>query len=137
MASAWKRKKDHNTFRPQPGPRPKLWYRSQDILLGLTRLARREGMISARLIDEDAGLPSWGTVANHFGSLSNAYQLAGLVCLGGRGSGKYGLPLRKCMTPSVIRTLKVDRDCIDRFPVQDAVGLQNGKSAIQQPCKAP
>jgi hypothetical protein len=95
MVSAWKRKKGDNTIRPQPGPRPKLWHRSEDILLGLTRLAGRDGAVSARLIDEDISLPSWATVASHFGSLSAAYRLAGLIRLGG-SHGRYGLPPRKC-----------------------------------------
>jgi len=58
--------------------------RPGDIIEGLQRLARRQGMVSARLIDEDPSLPSWATVANYFGSLSAAYKLAGLVRLDGK-----------------------------------------------------
>jgi DNA invertase Pin-like site-specific DNA recombinase len=94
MFAAWKRKKEGKTLRRQPrhpGQRSGLHYRSDDILLGLKRLAKRAGMVSARLIDEDASLPSWTTVALHFGSLSAAYQLAGLVRLHGKPV-RFGLP---------------------------------------------
>jgi hypothetical protein len=52
--SAWKRKKEGRVLRLQPRERPKQWYRSEDVLLGLKRLAERKGGVSARLIDEDA-----------------------------------------------------------------------------------
>jgi hypothetical protein len=65
-----------------PGQRPHLGYRSDDILLGLKRLAEQEGVISARLINDDPNLPSSAAVAHHFGKLSTAYQLVGLA-LGG------------------------------------------------------
>jgi hypothetical protein len=64
-----------------PEDRSRRRYRSDDILFGLKRLAKRKGIVSARLIDEDPNLPSWCTVANYFGSLSAAYRLAGLVRL--------------------------------------------------------
>lgn len=92
--SAWKRKKEGKVLRRQPGVRPKQWYRSEDILLGLRRLAQREGAVSARLIDEEAGLPSWATIASRFGSLCAAYRLAGLIRLNGSYRGRYGLPSR-------------------------------------------
>jgi DNA invertase Pin-like site-specific DNA recombinase len=62
MFAAWKRKKEGKIIRRQPrhpGQRPGLRYRSDDILLGLKRLAKRAGMVSARLIDEDPSKPSW------------------------------------------------------------------------------
>jgi hypothetical protein len=61
------------------------------ILVGLKQLARRQGSVSARLIDDDARLPSWVTVVRHFGSLTAAYHMAGLVRLDGRPA-RYGLP---------------------------------------------
>jgi DNA invertase Pin-like site-specific DNA recombinase len=78
------------------GPRhpeqpPHLIYRSNDILLGLKRLAEREGVISARLIDHDPDLPSSTTVVHHFGKLSTAYRLVGLVRLEGKPV-RFGLP---------------------------------------------
>ena len=97
MLAAWKRKKEGKILRRQPrhpGQRRGLHYRSDDILLGLKRLAKRAGMVSARLIDEDPTLPSWATVALHFGSLSAAYQLAGLIRLNGKPV-RFGLPPRK------------------------------------------
>jgi DNA invertase Pin-like site-specific DNA recombinase len=97
MLAAWKRKKEGKIIRRQrrhPGQRPGLHYRSDDILLGLKRLAKRVGMVSARLIDEDPNLPSWATVALHFGSLSAAYQLAGLIRLDGKPV-RFGLPPRR------------------------------------------
>ena len=87
MLAAWKRKKEGKMIgrRPRhPGQRPRLRYRSDDILLGLKRLAHQEGVISTRLIDQDAKLPSSATVARHFGSLSAAYQFAGLIRLDGK-----------------------------------------------------
>jgi hypothetical protein len=94
-ASAWKRKKEGKILRRQPGQRPQQWYCSDGILLGLRRLAEREGGVSARLIDEDASLPSWATVASQFGSLCAAYRLAGLIRLDGSHYSRYGLPPRK------------------------------------------
>jgi len=97
MLAAWKRKKEGKMIGRQPrhpGQRPGLRYRSDDILLGLKRLANREGAISARLIDEDANLPSSATVVHHFGSLSTAYQFAGLIRLDGKPV-RFGLPPRK------------------------------------------
>jgi hypothetical protein len=96
MLAAWKRKKEGKMIgrRPRhPGQRPGLRYRSDDIVLGLKRLAKREGAISARLIDEDANLPSSATVVHHFGSLSAAYQLAGVIRLDGKPV-RFGLPSR-------------------------------------------
>ncbi|VIO73311.1 hypothetical protein CI1B_49160 [Bradyrhizobium ivorense] len=93
MLAALKRKREGKTIeRPsrQSRGRPALRYRSDDILLGLRRLATREGVVSARLIDADARLPSWGTVARHFGSLSAAYKLVGLVRLR-RKPARFGL----------------------------------------------
>jgi DNA invertase Pin-like site-specific DNA recombinase len=67
-----------------PEQRPSLRYRSSEILTRLKQLALREGHVSSRLIDEDSNLPSFATVAKHFGSLSAAYKLAGLVRLPGK-----------------------------------------------------
>jgi hypothetical protein len=95
MLGALKRKKEGKTIgrKPRhPGQRHCLRYRSVDILFGLKQLAKRAGMVSARLIDEDANLPSWATVALHFGSLSAAYKLAGLIRLDGK-------PVRFCLPP--------------------------------------
>jgi len=75
----------------QSGQRPRLWYRSDAILLGLKQLAARKGYISSTLIDEEPGLPSYTTFVSHFGSLSAAYKLAGLVRLDGRPV-RYGPP---------------------------------------------
>jgi hypothetical protein len=97
MLGALERKKEGKTIgrKPRdPGQRHGLRYRSDDILFGLKRLAKREGAVSARLIDEDANLPSWATVVYHFGSLSAAYQLAGLIRLNGTPV-RFGLPPRK------------------------------------------
>jgi DNA invertase Pin-like site-specific DNA recombinase len=97
MVAALKRKKDGKTIGRQPryqGQRPGLRYRSDDILVGLRRVAKREGAISARLIDEEANLPSSATVIHHFGSLSAAYQTAGLTRLDGKPV-RFGLPPRK------------------------------------------
>jgi DNA invertase Pin-like site-specific DNA recombinase len=83
--AACKRRRDgtllpRKRIRPRyPNQKPGLHYCSEDILSGLKCLAKREGRVSARLIDEDANLPAWGTVVKHFGSLSAAYRLAGLV----------------------------------------------------------
>jgi DNA invertase Pin-like site-specific DNA recombinase len=80
--AACKRRKEGTLVRRgprHPDQRAGLRYRSEDILLGLKRLAKRAGAISARLIDKDSGLPSYDTVVRHFGSLSTAYRLAGLV----------------------------------------------------------
>jgi hypothetical protein len=94
MLAAWKRKKEGEMIARQPrhpGQRPGLCYRSDDILVELRRLAKREGAISARLIDADPNLPSSATVVHHFGSLSAAYQLAGLIRLDGMPV-RFGLP---------------------------------------------
>jgi Resolvase, N terminal domain len=97
MLAALQRKREDKTIgrtpRP-PGQRSRLRYRSEDILFGLRRLAKREGAISACLIDQDSELPSWGTVVNYFGSLSAAYRLAGLIRLDGKPV-RFGLPPRK------------------------------------------
>lgn len=62
---------------------PVLRYRSEDILRGLRALARREGKITIALIDDEPNLPAATTVIHHFGSISRAYRLAGLVRLDG------------------------------------------------------
>jgi len=54
----------------------------------------KKGRVSARLIDGDATLPSWGTVVRHFGSLKAAYELVGLVRLPGKPV-RFGLPSMK------------------------------------------
>jgi hypothetical protein len=53
----------------------------------------RESVISARLMNEDPDLPSSASVANHFGRLSAAYQLIGVVRLEGKPI-RFGLPPR-------------------------------------------
>jgi hypothetical protein len=97
MSAALKRKKEGKMVGRQPRhpeQRPWLRYRSEDVLLGLKRLAKREGAMSALLIDDDANLPSSATVAHHFGKLSTAYQLAGLIRLDGKRV-RFGLPPRR------------------------------------------
>jgi hypothetical protein len=92
--SAWRRKKEGKLIRRLPGQRSKEWYLSEDILAGLRRLARRKGSVSARLIDEDIRLPSWATIAVRFGSLCQAYRLAGLLPANGSRYSRYILPPR-------------------------------------------
>lgn len=98
--AACKRRKEGTLIRRErmqpryPGQRDGLRYRSDDILVGLKRLAKREGAISGRLIDEDANLPSSATVAHHFGSFSAAYRLAGLVRLDGKPV-RFGPPAQR------------------------------------------
>jgi hypothetical protein len=89
---AWKRRRVGKLI--ERGPRypwqhPGLRYRSDEILIGLKRLAEREGVISMHRIDDDASLPSAATVIGHFGSMRAAYRLAGLVRLDGR---RFGMP---------------------------------------------
>ncbi|QOG20572.1 recombinase family protein [Bradyrhizobium sp. SEMIA] len=71
-----------------------LRYRSEDILRGLRVLARREGKITIGLIDDEPHLPAASTVIHHFGSISRAYRLAGLVRLAGWPM-RHGLPERR------------------------------------------
>jgi hypothetical protein len=73
------------------GQRPHLRYRSDDILRGLKDLAEKWGVISSRLINDDPNLPSAAAVANHFGKLSTAYQLVGIIRLEGKPI-RFGLP---------------------------------------------
>lgn len=73
---------------------PVLRYRSEDILRGLRALARREGRITIALIDDEPNLPAATTVIHHFGSISRAYRLAGLVRLDGWPM-RHGLPGRQ------------------------------------------
>lgn len=68
-----------------------LRYRSEDVLRGLRALARRAGKITIALIDDDPNLPAATTVIHHFGSISRAYRLAGLVRLDGWPM-RHGLP---------------------------------------------
>ncbi|MBR0717867.1 recombinase family protein [Bradyrhizobium liaoningense] len=82
------RRRRRDTEQPSP-----LRYRSEDILRGLRRLAKREGKVSISLIDDDENLPSAATVIHQFGSLSRAYRLAGLVRLDGWPM-RHGLPGR-------------------------------------------
>jgi DNA invertase Pin-like site-specific DNA recombinase len=94
MRDALKRKREGKLIgrsRRHPGQVSRSCYRSNDILRGLRRLAEREGVISARLIDHDPKLPSAAAVAHHFGKLSTAYQLVGLVRLEGKPV-RFGLP---------------------------------------------
>lgn len=94
--AAAKRRKDGTLIRRQPcasGQPPFLRYRSEDILRDLVRLARREKNVTMRLIDNDRNLPSAATVIHHFGSLSRAYRLAGLVRFDGWPI-RHGLPQR-------------------------------------------
>ena len=73
------------------GQKPNLGYRSDEILRGLKGLAEKWGIISSRLIDEDPNLPSAACVAHHFGKLSTAYGLVGIVRLRGKPI-RFGLP---------------------------------------------
>jgi hypothetical protein len=66
------------------GQKPNLGYRSDEILRGLKGLAEKWGIISSRLINEDPNLPSAACVAHHFGKLSTAYGLVGIVRLEGK-----------------------------------------------------
>lgn len=94
MLAACQRKREGKTVgrqRRHPGQRPKLGYRTNDLLLGLKRLVEREGAVSARLINDDPNLPWSATLAHHFGKLSKAYQLLGLVRLAGRPM-RHGFP---------------------------------------------
>jgi len=91
-AAAWQRRREGTLI--SRGPRhpwqhPGQRYRSDDILIGLRRLAEREGVISMHRIDDDASLPSAATVISHFGSMTAAYRLAGLAKLDGR---RFGIP---------------------------------------------
>ncbi|MBX9778544.1 MAG: recombinase family protein [Xanthobacteraceae bacterium] len=89
-----KRKKEGQSIRrgPRfPDQRPRLCYRSDDILRGLRGLAERWGFISARLINDDASLPSSASVVRHFGKLSKAYEMVGLVRLEGNPV-RFGVP---------------------------------------------
>ncbi|WP_160169052.1 recombinase family protein [Bradyrhizobium sp. Ai1a-2] len=97
MLRACQRKREGKSVsrqRRHPGQRPKLGYRTDDLLLGLKRLVEREGAISARLINDDPGLPWSATVAHHFGKLSKAYRLLGLVRLEAKPA-RFGLPRSK------------------------------------------
>jgi hypothetical protein len=71
--------------------KPNLGYRSDEILRGLKGLAEKWGIISSRLINEDPNLPSAACVAHHFGKLSTAYGLVGIVRLEGKPI-RFGLP---------------------------------------------
>lgn len=82
-----KREKEGTLIRRQPrfaGQRPGLGYRSDDILRGLKGLAEKWGFILSRLTNEDPNLPSAACVANHFGKLSKAYEMVGVVRLEGK-----------------------------------------------------
>jgi DNA invertase Pin-like site-specific DNA recombinase len=76
------------------GQKPNLGYRSDEILRGLKGLAEKWGIISSRLINEDPNLPHAATVAHHFGKLSTAYELVGIVRLEGKPV-RFGLPRTK------------------------------------------
>ncbi|MCC8977584.1 recombinase family protein [Bradyrhizobium acaciae] len=93
MLAACQRAREGKTIgrqRRHPSQRPNLGYRTDDLLLGLKRLVDREGAISARLINDDPELPWSATVAHHFGKLSKAYRLLGLVRLKGKRA-RFGL----------------------------------------------
>ncbi|MDA9448255.1 hypothetical protein XI01_16275 [Bradyrhizobium sp. CCBAU 21360] len=98
MVSAGRRRsKEGTSIARKPrfaGQRPGMGYCSNDILAGLRRLAERRGVISARMINEDPDLPSSAAVVNHFGKLSTAYQLIGVVRLEGKPI-RFGLPPQK------------------------------------------
>ncbi|WP_439407425.1 recombinase family protein [Bradyrhizobium sp. DASA03076] len=100
MLAACKRKRDGKATigrRPRhPDQRIQLHYRSNDILTGLQILVRKKGVISALLINADPALPSAECVINHFGSLREAYRLAGIVPLKGK-LVRFGLPPPKTM----------------------------------------
>jgi DNA invertase Pin-like site-specific DNA recombinase len=50
---------------------------TQSLLNSLKAFIKREGRVSERLIESSEGMPSATTYINRFGSLRNAYQLAG------------------------------------------------------------
>lgn len=84
--AACKRRKEGTLIRRQGRESKRIRvvrYRSEDILRGLRALARREGKITIALIDDEPNLPAATTVIHHFGSISRAYRLAGLVRLDG------------------------------------------------------
>jgi DNA invertase Pin-like site-specific DNA recombinase len=94
--AAFKRRKDGTLIRRRGIRREEyapLRYRSEDILRGLRRLANRKGKVSSAFIEQDRSLPSAATVIQHFGSLTEAYRLAGLVRLIG-WPVRHGLPKR-------------------------------------------
>ncbi len=62
-------------------------------------MAKKNGAISARLIDEDNALSSYATIAQYFGLLLAAYRLAGLVRLAGKPV-RYGLPTHESRNKS-------------------------------------
>ncbi|MCP3400203.1 recombinase family protein [Bradyrhizobium sp. CCGB20] len=95
LQAALKRKREGKMLtqrRRFPEQRAHLRYRTDDLLFGLKKLARRKGRISAFLIDEDPGLPSALTLIRYFGSLHKAYQLAGLVRLDDKYPVRFGWP---------------------------------------------
>lgn len=98
MLAACKRKRDGKPTigrrRRHPDQRIGLHYRSDEILASLKKLVRKKGVISALLIDADPALPSADCIINHFGSLREAYRLAGIVPLEGK-LVRFGLPIRR------------------------------------------
>jgi DNA invertase Pin-like site-specific DNA recombinase len=97
VSAGRKRRKEGRLIRRDQrhaGQPPHLGYRSEEILRGLKGLAEKWGVISSRLINEDPNLPHAATVAHHFGKLSTAYQLVGIVRLEGKPI-RFGLPLSK------------------------------------------
>jgi DNA invertase Pin-like site-specific DNA recombinase len=96
VSAGRKRRKEGKLIRRDQrhaGQRPHLGYRSDEILRGLKGLAEKWGVISSRLINEDPNLPSAACVANHFGKLSTAYGLVGIVRLEGKLI-RFGFPPR-------------------------------------------
>ncbi|WP_316181402.1 recombinase family protein [Bradyrhizobium sp. SZCCHNRI1009] len=94
VSAGLKRKKEGKLItrgQRHAGQRPNLGYRSDEILRGLKGLAEKWGVISSRLINEDPNLPHAATVAHHFGKLSTAYRLAGIVRLEGKPL-RFGMP---------------------------------------------
>jgi hypothetical protein len=90
--AAWRRRRAGKLIEREPRfpfQHPGLRYRSDEILIGLKRLAERVGVISMHRIDDEPTLPSAATVIGHFGSMRAAYRLAGLAKLDGR---RFGMP---------------------------------------------
>jgi DNA invertase Pin-like site-specific DNA recombinase len=59
------------------GRKLKTVYTTEELIVGLQRILKKHGYISARLIDQDPCMPTAQTVGVRFGSHRKAYKLAG------------------------------------------------------------
>jgi DNA invertase Pin-like site-specific DNA recombinase len=110
--AACRRRKEGTLIRRRGSRRKEyapLRYRSEDILRGLRRLAKRKGKVSSAFIEQDRSLPSAATVSYHFGSLTEAYRLAGLVRLVGWPM-RHGLPKHQPDGRSAVGTFATRRN---------------------------